>query len=860
MSSEFLEAFIEEAKLCLGEIRSGLVSYKQEAELAYLSHALQYSEKLRSAVPLEGFGSLIDWISYIHENLEKLVSGASTSEVNQLLERIDSFEKELNNFLAASQDFGLQKSNLSDSEIDNEMLEVFASEAEEHFLNIARNLKALEENSSKKEALWEIRRSFHTLKGSAGIVGLEQLSKLAHKAEDLLDYLAQKPESLNSQVFQVLYSVLECMEFLSLNEEASAQTERKIDELEKQISAVKVENTELLRINSLPSNKVSLPASEPAKAVIRVSLERLNDLASLVQELMTVSSFFEDQFSKLKQQVEELKNISKRFSMLSSKIETDFSSLNKSESNRDSKQDFDVLELDRYTEFHQTSLELTETASDTSTITDELMQILNEISYIFTAYQRLIREARDRILRLRMIPFSTLSQRLRRAVQMVADEEGKKVDFLIEDSGIEIESEILHLVVEPLLHLLRNAVSHGIESPEIRKSLGKLEFGKVVLSVSKDETHISFLVKDDGKGVSVDELKKRAIEMNLFPEEQIRKMSSKEALNLMFVSGLSTVSEVSEISGRGIGMEVVKACVERFKGKIEVRSELGKGTEFVIYLPLSLSVAKVIPVRVGGEIYAFPIKMLHQVTELTKEEFELARNSGRLVIGNEFYRPLYLGEVLGTEVEEIREKSIFVLLVKGRKGAFALAAEKLLKPEEVVINPPKGLLSKVNHLLGASILSNGRVMPVLDLIGMVELIEDTVLVRETSVNQTKKQIMIMIIDDSPSVRKVNEKIITNVGWKVLTARDGLEALEILGKSDEIPNVILTDIEMPRMDGYELLKTLKKNSRYKNIPVLIITSRTSEKHRQKALQLGASSYITKPFDQRTLIEKIRSLVQ
>ncbi|MCS6873762.1 MAG: response regulator [Pyrinomonadaceae bacterium] len=859
MSSKFLETFVTEARFYLSKIRSSLLSYKQDAETAHLRQALEHCNQIRSSVPLvDGFDSFTEWINSLYESLERIASGAAVSEVNQIVEEIERFEVEIieGYFQKISSEGHSKLSETENSGIDEEMLEIFSSEAEEHFQNIEKNLSLLKENPENSKALSEIRRSFHTIKGSAGIVGLGTLSEIAHKSEDLLDYLTQKPERLNEQVFQILYSVLTCMEALCFGE-VSTQTRRRVEELEEQISKVKAEELEKVHISSVFADDAGLKISEAPKSVIRVSLEKLDDLAGLAHELMVVNSFLEDQILRIRQQIEELKENSNRFSRLSSRIETDFSSVEKGVRTA-LKQEFDVLELDRYTEFHQTSLELAETASDTNTIASELMTLASEIDYTFTAHQRLFKEITDKILRLKMIPFSTLSQRLHRTVQVTAAEEGKSVEFFIEDKGLEIDSEILHSIAEPLLHLLRNAVSHGIEKPEVRESLGKNRVGRVSLSVSKEDAHISFTVKDDGRGIDIEELKKRAIERGILSSEQVEKMSLEEVLNLIFIPGLSTVSKISEISGRGIGMEVVKACVDRFKGTIKIKSEQSKGTTFIIRLPLSLNAAKVIPVKFDEKIIAFPIKIIKGVTTVSREDFEAAKTLEKLNLKNKVYKPLYLSEVLGFVADEHKEKEIFVILVEGQKEKYALAVNKILKPEEVIIKPPKGLLKNVKYLLGACVLSNGQVMPVLDLIGLAEDFSPS---KETTEKLIRKQVTIMIIDDSPSVRKVNEKIIRKIGWKVLTAKDGLEALEILeAASDDLPDVILTDIEMPRMDGYEFLAALKKNEKFRMIPVLIITSRTSEKHRQKAFELGASSYITKPFDQKILMEKVRQLIE
>mgnify|MGYP001772890756 CR=1 FL=1 len=878
MSSEFLDAFIAEARLYLDQIRYSLISYETENEKEQLQKALDCSAKINAAIPIVGLSDLVNLLASFHENLVDLISNPSTSKVKQLLLELQSIESEIDNAKLSSEVIDLEsveefEQSNETFEVDQEMLEIFLSEAEEHFQNISRNIELLKTDKHNKVALSEIRRSFHTLKGSAGIVGLKNMSELAHRIEDLLDYLVQNPEKIEETTFQLLSTALTCLEIMSYSESHS-QIDEKLQEIENQISLLKQETlkqepvkdsvaggSDTYKIPADLTTQQQIPQEAP-RAVIRVSIERLDELARLADEITILSSFFENQLSKLKQQVDELRYNSLRFARLSSKIDTDFGSLERTADlirNNDLPQrDFDALEFDRYTEFHQTSLELSETASDTNTISDELLSISRDISLTFNSQQKLVKDIRDKLLRLRMIPFSTLSQRLQRAVQVTADEENKKVELLIENGEVEIDSEIIHLVSEPLLHLLRNAISHGIEKPEIRRALGKPEYGRIKVSVHLEDNHVVFYVEDDGQGILIEKLKEKALQMKLLSPEEIAKLSDEEALNLIFISGLSTVSELSEIAGRGIGMDVVRACVERFKGNVAVKSAYQKGTIFKLTLPVALSITKVLPVKCGDNLYAFPLKTVRYVTEVTKDKFESAIVEGNLNLREKSYKPVYLDEVFNVQVLRSKEKTVTILLVEEYGDNFAVGVEKILKPEEFVIKPIKGLVAGIDHLIGASMLSDGRVMPVLDLAKLLRTFSPA---KPTISSKTNREIVVMIVDDSPSVRKVNEKMITSIGWRAVTAKDGLEAIEILESFiDDLPDVILTDIEMPRMDGYEFISALKRHESFRRIPILVITSRTSDKHKQKAFQLGVSSYITKPFDQRTLIEKVNEVLR
>ncbi|MFN3330486.1 MAG: response regulator, partial [Pyrinomonadaceae bacterium] len=369
--------------------------------------------------------------------------------------------------------------------------------------------------------------------------------------------------------------------------------------------------------------------------------------------------------------------------------------------------------------------------------------------------------------------------------------------------------------------------------------------------------YIGFSVSDDGSGIPVERIKEKAVEMGVISEAEAQQMSDDKALSLVFVSGLSTASRLDEICGRGLGLDVVKACLQKNRGRIEVKSRPWEGTTFTIFLPRMFNITKVLPFKIDGATYAFPIKSIQQVIEMRVEEFDIARSKEQLlIIKGKPYRPLYLNELLGFQIPmKSSGENYLLLLVENHQESFAVAVEMITTPQEVIVKPPRGLLEKIRGFIGASILSNGQVMPILDINSLLEGFSPKLI----STTEKKPETLVMVVDDSPSVRKMNEKMLKDAGLVPITAKDGIEALEILESGKELPSVILTDIEMPRMDGYELLATLKRREKFKKIPVVMITSRTSEKHRQKALELGAAEYVTKPFDYAELVERIKKMI-
>jgi chemosensory pili system protein ChpA (sensor histidine kinase/response regulator) len=903
MFPDFLQAFTKEAKVYLSQIRQDLYFYLTSGRRSELKNALDASEKLEDAAFAVGLTELANSMAEFHEKLRQTMASESASadkihrlltglaEVEKVLDEIQSVPVNVEADLVDLQKFEVQETQLQkqeEFEIDRELLEVFISEADEHLQNIMHNLSILKKSPENEEALSQIRRSCHTLKGSAGIIGLRKLSELAHKMEDLLDCLARHPFKIDKTILDTFLTATNCLEVLAFGEPTS-QLNQKVLEIERRLLEVqekietsvvgeaekarvveKVETFEKVSRSITDEAEEQLTKLEPQvgkvveqpKTVIRVSMERLDEIIELASEISINYSFFENQLLELKKQVEEIKNNALRASRLSSRIETTFGAVSASPQIAEalyssSARDFDFLEFDRYTEFHQTSLELAETASDATTISNELSQIISKLNFTFNSQKRLFDELQNRLTRLKIIPFSTISQRLQRTVKVTAEEEKKDVELIIEDNQIEVDSEVLHVIVEPLLHLLRNAVAHGIESPEIRKSLGKPEKGKITIRVFNEGSYVAFSVSDDGGGIPVDQIKEKAIKAGIISEAEAQQISDDKIVSLIFVSGLSTASRVDEICGRGMGLDIVKACLQKNRGRIEVKSAPQKGTTFTIFLPRMLNITKVLPLKVDGKTYGFPIKSIQQVIEMRVEEFDLAKSKGQLlIIKGKPYRPLYLNELLGFPMSKRSSgENYLLLLVENHQEAFAVAVETIASPQEIIVKPPKGLLEKLKGFIGSSILSDGQVMPILDIAILLEGFSP----KQTLVAEEKKETLVMVVDDSPSVRKMNEKMLSDAGLVPIIAKDGIEALEILEFSKELPSVILTDIEMPRMDGYELLATLKRREKFKNIPVVMITSRTSEKHRQKALELGAAGYVTKPFDYTELVERIKKMI-
>lgn len=962
MEPEVLQVFIDEIESYLPAIRGGILIGLQsenkthgEMETSILklktiknaALAIGFKELGNAAAELEADFSLAAGKEYplTEEKARNLLDQISGIEALLLEERMkaDDFSIDFNAFIDESfenlqvapapkktetTEFETAKDETAEEpaddetsetgedefEIDEEMLEIFALEAEDLLRNINTNLEILAKEPESREALLEIRRSAHTFKGSAGIVGLKKLSELSHRVEDLLDYMAEHEIAGNRKIFEILLASTDCLSAMTGGEN-SRQTVKKVtriykdfDEIMLALAAPKTDadafEIESAKTGTGPLKAVSADEPEqaadpnqktqPAKTVVRVSLERLDDLVKIVHGLVLSRSVFEQRLGELDRDIEELHHITNRLQRSTTKLETDFeaNTLDNQISRfthrkpwaevvfpaptADFRPEFDTLEFDRYTDFHQSTRELAETASDAFAINTALDGLRGNLEMLFDTQRRLIEEMQDKLLRIRMVNFGSLSARLLRTTRVTCEEENKQAELYIEGKNLEVDTQILDSLIEPLLHLLRNAVAHGIELPDTRRLLGKPEKGKIDLRVANEEMHVVLTISDDGRGISAPALKEKAVQNGIISRERALSMSDEEAFELIFLPGLTTADKLSQTSGRGVGMNIIKTAVERQQGTISILSEPQKGTTFTLRLPMALAVTRALLVKAGEQTFAFPLSLVKQITEISGASLEKAKNEKRLQFGSNKYELIHLNELLGLTIDDSSKEHVRILLLNVSEVSYALLVDDIIKPEEIVIKPLGAPLQNLSEFTGAAILGDGQVAPVLDLfylfnhkvqsskIKVQSHLQPQTIARNAKQAQIKnrkaKITNVLIVDDSPSVRHLMSNIIKNAGFKALVAKDGLEALEILQSSKNLPDVILTDVEMPRMDGYELLSSLKRNRETQLIPVIMITSRASEKHRRKALDLGVSEYLTKPFEDSVLLERIRTLTR
>lgn len=797
-------------------------------------------------------------------------------------------------------------------DVDPELLEVFAEEAEDLLKNIDASLENLSRDPADSDSLWEIRRNAHTFKGSAGIVGLKQLSELAHRVEDLLDRMAETKCGSNERIITLLHASTECLKALVAGEtspslfksisqlyydfdgvlatlgrqEGPAAAAEEVVQLEPEEvnfedgvvqsaaiseSPVQVpDQAAIARLLVPPTLELAASRNPHSRSVVRVSLERLDDLVRIVRDMLISRSVYEQNLKSLERQIDDLHNATRRLQSTSSKLEIDFEASMMSSGTNISRPgsfpslgtpgSFDELEFDKYTEFHQSTRDLAETTSDTFSINASLDLLRGGFESVLDEHRHLIDELQQWLLHVRMVEFGSLTTRLQRAVRVTCEEEGKQAELRVKNESLEVDTQILDSLIEPLMHLLKNSVVHGIEDPDTRRLLGKPEVGSIEVSVENDETHIVITVSDDGRGISPAAVKEKAVALGGIAFEEASQLSDEEALELIFLPGLSTADKVNLSAGRGVGMSIVKESVQAGRGSVSIDSHEGRGTTFTIRMPLALAVTKVLLAKVGDSTYALPLKPITFVTELTDDLF--AGIDGKKVdIKGQKLPLLQLSSFLGNEpVAPAALLGKPALLYESNDRSCAIAVEEVRGTEEVVIKPLAKPLDKVTGILGAAILGSGELVPIIDMPSLLKKKVNRDAAAPALQKPADTTVSILIVDDSPSVRHMTSKVVQSAGWQAKTAKDGLDALEQLKAMETLPAAILSDIEMPRMDGYEFTASLQRNEKFSRIPVIMITSRTADKHRDKALESGVSQYLTKPFNDQELIDSVKILAK
>jgi len=610
------------------------------------------------------------------------------------------------------------------------------------------------------------------------------------------------------------------------------------------------------------TSKVVKPVTRPRREQIRVKSDLLDRLVNNAGEVSIYRARLEQQngslgfnLSELEQTVERLRAQLRKLEM-----ETEAQILFRYEREKEEALEdvFDPLEMDRFSTMQQLSRSLMETVNDLGNINGFLDDLRKETDTLLLQQARVATDLQDALLRTRMVSFSHLVPRLQRVVRQAAGSLNKRAELRVDGADGELDRGILDRMIGPLEHILRNAVSHGIETPEARRSAGKDELGHIVLQLMREGNDVILTLSDDGGGIDIEAIRRHAIALGLLDAEA--DVPESDILQFVLEHGFSTQREVTQIAGRGVGMDIVVNEVKQLGGSLDIKSSQGKGTSFIIRLPLTLAISDALLVELGDEIYAIPHTSIEGVVRVAQTEL-LDCYEGRTpfysYVGHD-YRVRYLGGLLGVSKLNISEQKKWypLLLVRAGEHRMALQVDGLLGNRQIVVKSVGPQISTVRWISGGTILGDGRVALILDVTALVRM--DAAHTVPSSVETPVLTLpaagrTVMVVDDSITVRKVTGRVLDRNGMNVITAKDGVDALKLL--QEQRPDIMLLDIEMPRMDGFEVVRHMRNTEELRDIPIIMITSRSGEKHRELAMELGVKRYLGKPYQEIELLENI-----
>jgi chemosensory pili system protein ChpA (sensor histidine kinase/response regulator) len=814
------------------------------------------------------------------------------------------------------------------SDIDRDLLGIFIEEASELVEQLDADIADWQKEPEQRSYIDSLKRTLHTLKGGARMSGMTGLGSVAH---DLETYLETFTGAGDAALFDMLHDyqdkiihgveqakalvvgevappVLTVEEQVPVVPEAAPVVEQLVQPaplIEVARIAEPVEKTtgfdaerekeqEAIEASRPAATILSFRAAQVPKGLdadadrraaaaqaakdtsqqqetVKIPAELVDELVNLAGETSISRGRVEQQVLDFALTLGDVEGTIKRMQDLLRRleIETEAQVQSRIEEFQLRKDDFDPLEMDRYSTLQQLTRSLMETSSDLIDLRSQLNNKARETEMILLQQSRINTELQEGLMRSRMVPFSRMVPRLRRIVRQVSGELKKEVDFDLVNVEGEMDRTVLERMVAPLEHMLRNALDHGVEMPALREQAGKSRRGMVVLSFGREGGDVVITLKDDGSGIPVEKVRHKAIEKGLIAEDT--QLNDQEILQFIMQAGFSTAEKVTQISGRGVGMDVVHSEIKQLGGSVSINSKPGKGTEFVVRLPFTVSVNRALMVKIGDDQYAVPLNSIEGIVRISPADLRnyYQDKDARFEYAGTKYEVRYLGEMLNTRIHPSLEGLSLpepVILVRGVEHAMALHVDQLLGSREIVVKGLGPQFAGVPGLSGATILGDGSVLVILDLMALVRLtiVNESRRVRLIQLEQQRVQaaqkkdtFTVMVVDDSVTVRKVTSRLLEREGFEVVLAKDGADAM--LQLQDMIPDIMLLDIEMPRMDGFEVATSVKNTERLKGIPIIMITSRTGEKHRERAMSIGVERYMGKPFVEDVLLQNINELL-
>lgn len=706
----------------------------------------------------------------------------------------------------------------------SKFIEQFKTETRERIQTLSLGLLKLEKSPQDRELLNAMMREAHSIKGGAGMMGYKRIADITHKMEDGLQRSLNNELILTKACFEMLFKCLDALEPLlqdkvtwsdhgidrDFTEDLCALAEKVFSgkfegEIPKPAETKAAETPAAASVT--PNVEAPLPpvpeAVAPAEDSVRVDLEKLNRLVNLSGELL---------ISKIR-----LEELSKALRV-------------KNESQGEAGEVFGA------------------TLKDLTLVTERI-DLLTE-------------NMQTEMMKVRMLPVAFLFNTFPRAMRDLAQQKGKEIDLVIEGQETQLDKAILDEMKVPLMHLLRNSVDHGIEAPEERKRQGKSASGRIRLSAAQEGSQVVIAVTDDGRGIDVAKVKEIAVAKGLVSPEHIQSMVDEQVFQLLFTPGFSTSEEVTDVSGRGVGLDVVRDTVIKLKGMVEVTSDPSRGTSFIIRLPLTLAITESLLVVAGSDTYAVPVDSVIETVRIDLGDLKTVETKDVITVRGHILPVVKLHDIFGLPAKGIHEKKFFpVLIVQSVEKRIGILVDELLGRQEIISKSMGDPLKHVKHIAGATILGSGKVVMILDIPSIIHSAEGGVVRQAAARPKTavgKKKKTILLAEDTLTTAMLEKNILESVGYAVVIARDGKEALE--KASQEKFDLVISDVLMPRMDGFELVTRLRREKNYKEVPIIIVTTRESDEDKRKGMEAGANAYLLKSdFTSEGLLETMERLL-
>ncbi|WP_314296052.1 Hpt domain-containing protein [Acinetobacter schindleri] len=833
--------------------------------------------------------------------LEVIDDASESAEIvveSQALERVDGFETES----VPASDEQIQEdqsgetltaesaeSMLADEDdLQSIVEETFLEESQEILENAEKLLNQWFDQRSDRSLLLQLQRAAHSIKGGARMISNESIASIAYGLESAFeqfavhhfnsnayDSLLQKTLKWLGQAifdhdyngFEQIKAALDAIEFVDVTAQLPERlTKTESLEVTTGFEFVQGDGTEPPNMMGEWAENTS---SDSSNEMIRISAELVEKMIDLSGENAINRSRIEMDLGQLGNTLNEMelaiKRLADQLRRMEGELESQIIAKHGSENSRYA--DFDPLEMDQYSSLNQLSKSLAESASDLVDFKTTLAEKIRDTEGLLLQQSRIQAEIQESLMRTRLVPFDRMLPRLQRIVRQTSTTLNRPAELIVQNTEGELDRTILERLVNPFEHMLRNAIDHGLEDTAERLALNKPEVGSIVLNISRQGTDVIISFSDDGKGIDAESIRAKAISLGLIKAEQ--QVDQEELLQFIFHPGFSTAKAVTQISGRGVGLDVVQSEIKTLGGHVSVNSELGKGTTFTIRVPTTVAVSDALMVKAGDQQFAISLAQIDRIVRIAPATLETYFNSkdDYFKIDGVNYKLRYLSEFVSNQpIPRLNNvaHSLPVLLIKGNGGqSIALLVDQLVGSRaQIVVKPIGQQFASVGVIAGATILGDGQVCLILDGQNIARQVQATQRIKQLSDQQDlsrrgNARRLVMIVDDSVTVRKVTSRLLERQGYDIVTAKDGVDAIEQL--ENVRPDLMLLDIEMPRMDGFEVTNLVRHHDIHRNLPIIMITSRTGEKHRERAFSLGVTYYMGKPFQEAELLANVQELI-